>query len=322
MAKYLVTGGAGFIGSNLAEALVNRGESVTVLDDFSNGKRENLAGFAERLTVIEGSITDLDTCHRAVAGVDYVLHQAALPSVPRSVADPVTTNAVNISGTLNMLVAARDAGVKRFVYAASSSAYGDAPVAVKNEDLPAAPLSPYAVQKHAGELYCQVFHRLHGLETVCLRYFNIFGLRQDPKSQYAAVVPLFVTAVLRGESPTIYGDGEQARDFTYINNVVHANLLACEAPAEAAGQVFNTACGAQTSVNELARLVMEILGTTVPLNYLPARAGDVKNSLADVSKAQRLLGYTPIVPFREGLEKTVAWYKLKEANVLCRGVVQ
>lgn len=312
MAKYLVTGGAGFIGSNLAEALVNKGHTVVVLDDFSNGKRENIAGFADRLTVIEGSITDLEVCHGAVSGVDYVLHQAALPSVPRSVADPVTTNAVNISGTLNMLVAARDAGVKRFVYAASSSAYGDAPVAVKTEDLPAAPLSPYAVQKHAGELYCQVFHRLYGLETVCLRYFNVFGPRQDPKSQYAAVVPLFVTAVLRGESPTIYGDGEQARDFTYIYNVIHANLLACEAPAEAAGQVFNTACGAQTSVNDLARLIMEILGREVPLNYQPARAGDVKNSLADVSKAERLLGYRPVLSFREGLEKTIAWYKERE----------
>jgi len=285
------------------------------LDNFATGKHENLSHLEARVEVVEGSITDLDTCHRVVSGVDYVLHEAALASVPRSVADPITTNQANIVGTLNMLVAARDAGVKRFVYAASSSAYGNVAALLKCEDMPPNPLSPYAIQKFTGEQYCQVFHRLYGLETVALRYFNVFGPRQDPKSQYAAVVPLFVTSILKGQSPTIYGDGEQARDFTFVENVVHANLLACTAPKEAAGEVFNTACGAQTTVNGLAQMIMEALGVEVSINYEPARAGDVKNSMADLSKTERLLGYQPVVPFREGLERAITWYKSRGLGV-------
>ena len=312
MSRFLITGGAGFIGSNLAEAITARGDSVVILDNFSTGKRENLAMFDGRVDIIEGTITDIEDCHRAIMGCDYVLHQAALASVPRSVADPAATNEANINGTLNMLIAARDAGVKRFVFAASSSAYGDAPVPVKTEDLTPAPLSPYAIQKYTGEMYCKAFYDLYGLETVALRYFNVFGPRQDPKSQYAAVVPLFVTTILKGESPTIYGDGDQARDFTYIENVVQGNLCACTAPKEAAGQVFNTACGTQTSVNDLAKMIMEVLGVTVPITYAPDRVGDVKDSLADISKAERLLGYKPAVHFREGLERAIEWYKNKE----------
>lgn len=309
MARCLVTGGAGFIGSSLAEAIVERGDDVVILDNYATGRPENIAALSGRATVIEASITDPDACRRAVQGVDYVLHQAALPSVPRSVKDPVATNAANVNGTLNMLVAARDAGVRRFVFAASSSAYGDAPVTVKTEDLPAAPRSPYAVQKYTGELYCRTFHELYGLETIALRYFNVFGPRQDPESQYAAVVPRFINALLEGKAPTIYGDGEQARDFTYIENVVQANLRACSAPADAAGQVFNVACGAQTSINELAHMIMDSLGVQTNLDYAPPRPGDVKNSLADIAKAAQYLGYQPVVPINEGLERTIAWYK-------------
>ena len=312
MSRYVITGGAGFIGSNLAEAILANGDAVVILDNFATGKPENIAHITDRVTLIEGSVTDPDACACAAHNADYILHQAALASVPRSVADPVATNEANIVGTLNMLVAARDAHVKRFVYAASSSAYGDAPVPVKTEDLPPAPLSPYAIQKFTGELYCKAFHDLYGLQTIALRYFNVFGPRQDPKSQYAAVVPLFVTTILAGQSPTIYGDGEQARDFTYIENVVQANLCACAAPSAAAGHVFNTACGAQTSVNDLAKMIMETLDTSVPINYAPPRPGDVKNSLADISKAERLLGYEPTVPFREGLQRAIEWYSNKE----------
>ena len=314
MSKFLITGGAGFIGSNITESLVVGGDTVVVLDNFSTGKKENLAAVQDKITIIEGSITNLDACREAVKDVDYILHQAALASVPRSVKDPVVTNETNIAGTLNMLVAARDAGIKRFVYAASSSAYGDAPVEVKHEELPAAPLSPYAIQKYTGELYCKTFYDIYGLETVALRYFNVFGPRQDPKSQYAAVVPLFVTTILRGESPTIYGDGEQARDFTYIDNVVQANLCACSASSNAAGQVFNIACGAQTSINRLAAMIMEKVGKETTISYAPARTGDVKNSLANISKAEDLLGYRPVVFFQEGLEHTIAWYKTQASQ--------
>jgi nucleoside-diphosphate-sugar epimerase len=312
MARFLVTGGAGFIGSNLTEALRARGDSVVILDDFSTGKRGNLADLSGDATIIEGTITDLATCRRAVAGADYVLHQAALASVPRSVEDPLTTNAVNGTGTLNLLIAARDAGVKRFVYAASSAAYGNIQALWKSEDMPPDPLSPYAVQKLTGEMYCRVFHQLYGLETVALRYFNIFGPRQDPNSQYAAVIPKFITAFLAGEPPTIHGDGTQSRDFTHVDNVVHANLLACAAPREAVGQVYNTACGEQVSVKDLAYLIREILGSTVEAQYDEAQPGDVKHSLADLSKARRLLGYEPRVLFREGIRKTVAWYKTRQ----------
>jgi len=309
MARYLVTGGAGFIGSNLVCALVERGASVAVLDDFSTGRRGNLAEVAARVEMIEGTITDAATCRRAAAGADYVLHQAALPSVPRSVEDPLETHAVNMTGTVNMLVAARDAGVKRFVFAASSAAYGDVPTLPKREDMETNPLSPYAVQKLASEEYCKLFYRLYGLETVCLRYFNVFGPRQNPKSQYAAVVPAFITMYLRGEAPTIDGDGGQSRDFTYVDNVVHANLLACDAPEEAAGEVYNTACGEKVSVNDLAALIRDIVGSDLAPRHGPPRAGDVRHSLADISKAQRRLGYEPVVSFREGLERVVAWYK-------------
>lgn len=309
MAHYLVTGGGGFIGSNLVDALCARGEKVTVLDDFSTGRRENLAGLEGKIRLVEGSITDLNRCRDAVEGADYVLHEAALPSVPRSVEDPVTTHGVNVTGTVNMLVAARDAGVKRFVFAASSAAYGDLPTLPKVEDMGTNPLSPYAVQKLSSELYCRLFYVLYGLETVCLRYFNVFGPRQNPKSQYAAVVPAFIVKFLHGEAPVIDGDGEQSRDFTFVANVVHANLLACTAPREAAGEVFNIACGEQISVNALAETICQILGTDVRAQHGPTRQGDVKHSRADISKAQRLLGFEPVVSFREGLEQVVEWYR-------------
>lgn len=310
MARYVVTGGAGFIGSNIAEALCKRGESVVVFDDFSTGKRVNLAHLAGDVEVLEGSITDLAMCRLAVKGADYVLHEAALPSVPRSVEDPVTTHTVNVTGTVNMLVAARDAGVKRFVFAASSAAYGDLPTLPKLEDMPTNPLSPYAVQKLASEAYCRLFFTLYGLETISLRYFNVFGPRQDPTSQYAAVVPAFITMLLRGEAPTIDGDGEQSRDFTFVENVIHANLLACHAPREAAGEVYNIACGEQISVNTLARLIAEVIGTNVKAKHGPARPGDVKHSLAGIDKAKKLLGFEPIVGFREGLEKVIPTYRV------------
>lgn len=309
MPKYVVTGGAGFIGSNIAEALVRLGREVVVFDNFSTGKRGNLAHIADGLTVVEGSVTSLDDCRKAVEGADYVFHEAALASVPRSVAEPLASNETNITGTLNMLIAARDAGVKRLVYAGSSSAYGNNPQMPKVEDMATAPLSPYAISKLAGEMYCQVFHDLYGLETVVLRYFNVFGPRQDPASEYAAVIPRFITRALRGESFTIYGDGGQSRDFTYVDNVVRANLLACEAPSTAAGQVINAACGDSISLNELAGLIMEITGSASPIQYEEARAGDVRHSHADVSRAKTLLDYEPAVSFREGLEKVIAWYK-------------
>jgi len=309
MARYLVTGGAGFIGSNIVHALIERRAAVVVLDDFSTGRRGNLAEVAKRIEVIEGSITDPATCRRAAAGADYVLHQAALPSVPRSVEDPLATHAANVTGTLNMLVAARDARAKRFVFAASSAVYGDLAPSPKREDMPTNPLSPYAVQKLASEHYCTLFHRLYGLQTICLRYFNVFGPRQNPNSQYAAVVPAFITMYLRGQAPTINGDGAQARDFTYVDNVVHANLLACEAPDEAAGQVYNTACGHQISVNDLTALIRDIVGPDLAPRHGPPRAGDVRHSHADITKARRCLGYEPVVSFRDGLERVVEWYK-------------
>lgn len=309
MSYFLITGGAGFIGSHLAEAFIARGHRVRVLDDFSTGKRSNLAHLEGRVEVIEGSIVDGNVCRAAAHGVDYVLHEAALASVPRSVADPAGTNAVNVDGTLNMLIAARDAGVKRFVFAASSAAYGNIDAPEKSEDLPPSPLSPYAAQKLSGELYGQVFHRLYGLETVSLRYFNVFGPRQDPNSQYAAVVPKFITMMLAGEPPIIDGDGGQSRDFTFVENVVHANWLACTAPSAVAGQVVNAACGERIGVKQLAQCIREILGCDVAAVHGPARAGDVKHSLASLAKARALLGYEPVVPFAEGIRRTVAWYQ-------------
>jgi nucleoside-diphosphate-sugar epimerase len=308
--RYLVTGGAGFIGSNLVEALLERGHAVRVLDNFSTGKRENLAAFVDDIDLVEGDLTDPADVRRAANGIDVVLHEGAIPSVPRSIEDPITSNKANVTGTLNLLVAARDAGVRRVVYASSSSVYGDQAVdRAKVETMLPMPISPYAVDKLSGEHYCQVFHAAYGLETVALRYFNVFGPRQDPSSTYAAVIPKFITALLRGEAPTVYGDGEQTRDFTYVGNVVEGNLLAATAPAEkAAGQVMNLATGDQTSLNELVDLLREFTGCDVAPVYLDPRPGDIKHSLADVSKAGERLGYETIVPFREGLRHTVAWY--------------
>ncbi len=309
MAHFLVTGGAGFIGSNLVEALVANEDQVRVLDTFLTGKRENLEAFRHQIELIEGDICELDTCRRAVDGVDYVLHQAALPSVPKSVELPVESNQSNVAGTVNVLVAARDAKVKRVVFAASSSAYGDTPTLPKVEDMPVRPKSPYAIQKVAGEMYCSAFHQLYGLETVALRYFNIFGPRQDPTSFYSAVIPKFIAACLRDEAPTIFGDGETSRDFTYVANVVQANLKACSAGPESAGQVMNIACGGRVSLTELAQVVLEKVGTGKPAVYESERVGDVKHSLADIKKAEALLGYRPEVSFSEGIGRTVDWYR-------------
>lgn len=309
MAFFLVTGGAGFIGSNLVEALVERGERVRVLDDFSTGRRENIEPWRDRLELIEGTLARLEDCRRAAEGVDYVLHQGALPSVPKSVAMPLETNQANVVGTLNMLVAARDAKVKRFVYAASSSAYGDTPTLPKVETMPASPKSPYAVQKYTGELYLKVFFDAYGLETVGLRYFNIFGPRQDPSSQYSAVIPKFITAILNKKPPTIFGDGEQTRDFTFIENVVDANLRACTAAPACCGRVMNLACGERISLNDLVREINRALGTDVQPHYEPTRVGDVMHSLADISLAERLIGYRPKVLLAEGLARTIQWYQ-------------
>ena len=308
MAKFLVTGGGGFIGSSLVEHLVSQGESVVVLDDFSTGKVENLAGIEDRIEIIEGSITCLDTCRRAVRGVDFILHEAALPSVPRSIENPVASNHVNVSGTLNMLVASRDEGVKRFVYAASSSVYGDTEDLPKVETMPAIPLSPYAISKYTGEMYCHTFFELYGLQTIALRYFNVFGPKQDPASQYSAVIPKFITAHLRDESPVIFGDGEQSRDFTYIDNVIHANILACAAAPKAFGRVFNCACGEQITLNEMAFMIKEILGSYMPVLHADPRPGDVMHSLADLRSAKDLLRYSPKTTTREGLERVIPWY--------------
>jgi nucleoside-diphosphate-sugar epimerase len=309
MAFYLVTGGAGFIGSHIVDTLLERGERVRVLDNLATGKRENIGHCLGRIELLEGDIRDLETCRIACAGVDFVLHQAALGSVPRSVADPLTSHEVNVTGTLKMLLAARDAGVKRFIYAASSSTYGDHPGLPKVEDRIGRPLSPYAVTKFADELYAQVFGRCYGLETIGLRYFNVFGPRQDPYSQYAAVIPLFVSALLRGAAPTIHGDGEQTRDFTFVANAVAANLLACTAPAAAVGEVFNIACGERTSLNHLYGRLQALLGTAVPAVHGPPRAGDVRDSLADIGKAGNLLGYRGEVKLEDGLRRSLAWYR-------------
>ena len=307
-ARYLVTGGAGFIGSNIVEVLVEEEASVRVLDNFSTGRRENLSEFLGAIELIEGSITNPATCASVCEGIDFVLHQAALPSVPRSVADPAASHEACATGTLNMLVAARDAGVKRFVYAGSSSAYGDTPTLPKVESMPTLPRSPYAVAKLMGEQYCRVFSLIFGLETVVLRYFNIFGPRQDPASQYSAVIPLFITKALTGESPTIDGDGEQTRDFTYVQNAVCANLLACTADAGyVSGEVFNLGCGERISVNRLWEAIQEATGAAVePVNG-PAREGDVRDSLASLDKIQTRMGYESTVSLAEGLRRTVEW---------------
>ncbi len=307
MAHYLVTGGCGFVGSHLVEALVQKGARVRVFDNRSTGKAENIAHLKAEIELVDGDLRELDAVHQAVAGVDYVFHQGARPSVARSVADPILSNNVNINGTLNLLVAARDAEVKRVVYAASSSAYGNMPTLPRSETLSPQPASPYAITKYVGECYCRVFTQVFGLETVALRYFNIFGPRQDPTSQYSAVIPKFIHAYLNGSAPIIEGDGEQSRDFTYIANAVHANLLACHAEG-VAGEVFNIGCGQQTSINTLANLIGEMMQVDAKPVYISARPGDVRHSRADIQKAQRLLGYKPKVELKAGLRHTIDWF--------------
>lgn len=311
---YLVTGGAGFIGSNLVEGLLAAGHRVRVLDNFLTGKRENLAGLGERygdsFELIEGDLRDLAVTRSAAEGVEYVLHQGALPSVPRSVADPVLSSEINVGGTLSLLVAARDAGVRRVIFAASSSAYGDTPQLPKRESMTPNPKSPYAAQKLAGEHYMRIFYEVYGLETVSLRYFNVFGPKQDPASTYAAVVPRFITAVLTGTAPTVYGDGLQTRDFTYIDNVVRVNLLACKAPKEACGRVFNVACGERVSLLDILEIIYGLAGRRVAPKFETARPGDVRDSLADISLAKDLLGYDPTVSFPEGLSRTFDYFRL------------
>lgn len=307
MANYLVTGGAGFIGSHLAEALVGRGHRVRVADSLITGKRDNLVHVPEA-EFLEGDLADLDVARRAVAGVDYVLHQAAIPSVPRSVQDPIASNRANIDATLNVLVAARDAGVKRVIYAGSSSAYGNTPTLPKHEGMPASPLSPYALQKLVGEQYMQLFTRLYGLETVTIRYFNVFGPRQDPSSPYSGVISLFISALVAGRPPVIHGDGGQTRDFTYVANVVDGVLRAVDAP-RASGEVVNVATGGRVSLNALFQTLQAQIGAQVEPSYGPERAGDVRDSQADITKARTLLGYEPIVSFEAGLARTVAWYR-------------
>jgi nucleoside-diphosphate-sugar epimerase len=300
----LVTGGAGFIGGHLVERLCADGWRVRVLDDFSSGKEENLAGVDGRVELLRGDVRDADLLAKALRGVEVVFHQAAMASVPRSVAEPILTNSVNVGGTLAVLDAARLAGVRRVVYAASSSAYGDAPGLPKIETMPVDLLSPYALQKHAGESYCRLYTELYGLETVALRYFNVYGPRQDPKSEYAAVIPKFITACLRGESPTIFGDGEQTRDFVMVYDAVQANLLAADAP-RAAGRVFNIAAGRRTSLNDLISVIREETGAKAQPHHAPPREGDVRDSVASLESARELLGYEPRVALREGLRVTI-----------------
>lgn len=306
---YLVTGGAGFIGSNVVHHLAGRGERVRVLDDFSTGRRENLIGLEGKVEVIAGDLRSREAVAKAVAGVRYILHIGALPSVIRSVEDPWTANEVNIDGTLNLLIAARDAGVERLVFSSSSSVYGDTPVLPKREDMIPTPLSPYALHKLAGEHYCRMFSSLYGLKTFSLRYFNVFGPRQNPKSDYAAVIPLFVRAYLEDRAPVIHGDGKQTRDFTFVEDIVRANLACCTAPDSAAGGVFNVAWGNRITINELADTIAKILGKTMKPTHVASRAGDVRDSQADSSRANNILGWTPQVSFADGLARTIAWYQ-------------
>ena len=306
--RYLVTGGAGFIGSNLVDELVRRGRRVVVLDDLSTGKEANLAGVRDKIDLRIGSITDLASVQSACHGVDYVIHLAARTSVPLSVKDPLGTNHVNIDGTLNVLVAARDAKVRRVVYAASSAAYGETPTLPKVESMTAEPISPYGVTKYVGELYAQVFGRVYGLENACIRYFNVFGPRQDPTSQYSGVLSRFMLAVIQGESPVVYGDGEQSRDFTYIENVVDETLRACEKDG-ASGMVFNGGTGARITINQVLQLLEKVTGKKIQAKYDSPRAGDIRDSQADISRARKVLDYEPRVHFEEGLRRTWEWYK-------------
>jgi nucleoside-diphosphate-sugar epimerase len=316
MANYLVTGAAGFIGSSLVRALLARGDQVRGFDNFSTGKRENLSEIRDQMDFREADLLDLEAMNSACQGVDYVLHQAAIPSVPKSILDPLGSNGANVDGTVNLLVAARDAKVKRVVYAASSSAYGDTPTLPKQEAMPTSPISPYAVAKLASELYMTSFYRCYGLETVCLRYFNIFGPRQDPSSPYSGVLAKFSLQMLRGEQPTIFGDGETSRDFTYIDNAVSANLLACAAPAaECAGRVFNCATGRRITLNQTFEALKKLTGYAGTAKYAPERSGDIKHSLAEITLAQKHLGYKVLVNFEEGLHRTVDWYRTQAQPV-------
>lgn len=305
--RYIVTGGAGFIGSNLVRRLVQEGHEVTVIDNLCTGRITNLSDLLSRIRFVEGDIRDLELLKAEFQGADVVFHQAALPSVQRSIADPLSSNAVNVDGTLKVLIAAKEAGAHRVVVASSSSAYGETETLPKTEEMRASPCSPYAVTKYVGELYAQVFARLYNIETVCLRYFNVFGPFQDPDSEYAAVIPKFVSKMLRGERPAIFGDGEQSRDFTYVDNVVDANMLAAHAP-NVSGEVFNIGCGNRYTLNQLVRALNSILGTRIEPEYLPPRPGDVRHSLASIEKAQRLLNYRPSVSFEDGLNRTVEWF--------------
>lgn len=308
MPKFLVTGGAGFIGSHLVESLVDRGDTVRVLDDFSTGRRENLTPWAHRVEILSADVCDDRACRQAMEGIDYCLHQAAIPSVPRSVADPRSSNRANVEGTISVLLAARDAGVRRVVVASSSSVYGPDAATPATEKACPNPSSPYAVSKAAAEMYAQAFSDLYGMDVVCLRYFNVFGPRQDPASQYAAVVPLFITRLLQGHAPEIHGDGSQSRDFSYVDNVVHANLAACAHEGHLKG-VYNVACETSTSINELYKALADLIGTSIEPVHTDVRPGDIRRSLADCRKAREAFGYEPIVELREGLEKTVAWYR-------------
>jgi UDP-glucose 4-epimerase len=308
MTKFLVTGGAGFIGSNICKELISQGCFVRVVDNLLTGKKSNLASIIDRIEFVQADMGDAEVAQLAMKDIDVVLHQGALPSVPRSVDDPATTHRHCVDATFTLLLAARDAGVKRFVYAASSSAYGDTPTLPKIETMKPSPLSPYAVGKLAGEYYCSVFYEVFGLETISLRYFNVFGPHQDPASQYAAAIPAFVTAILKDEPPTIYGDGEQSRDFTYIDNVVEANLLAARAK-HTKGEVINVACGEAVTVNAIIALINDLLGKDIKPNYADPRPGDVKHSLADITLAEKLIGYNTKVPFKQGLQLAIEWYR-------------
>ena len=308
MDRFLVTGGAGFIGSNICKKLISQGCFVRVVDNFLTGKKSNLTDIIDKIEFIQADMGDVKVAQSAMKDIDFVLHHGALPSVPRSVDDPAATHKHCVDATFTLLLAARDAGVKRFVYAASSSAYGDTPTLPKVESMPANPLSPYAAAKLAGEYYCSVFYEVFGLETISLRYFNVFGPHQDPTSQYAAAIPAFVTAILKDEPPTIYGDGQQSRDFTYIDNVVEANLLAARAE-QTKGEVINVACGKAVTVNAIIDMINELLEKNIKPIYTAPRPGDVKHSLADITAAEKLISYKPTVPFKQGLEKSIDWYR-------------